>query len=261
MKKLIVIADWATDGLRCQELRTIVEGYLNTPSHPNISFVACSPDSIHAGFLADQIAAIEERFGRPMETVAFVDIPTKTSEMLIARLKTGLYVIGPNKGYIFSLVKNNAEAIFRYPDLTKESLFRGRDTYYRVIAHLLESKQDDLELEEVHESQIREIQDYIVGHIDSYSNIKTSVPESALKEKYKYNDMIEVSVQGITKKVRYIETLADAELGELVFYPGSAGEMKDRFMDLAVRTDFKDVPETTAVREFDRPAPGAIVTL
>ena len=75
MKKLIVISDWVADGLRCQELRTIVEGYLNNPFHPYISFVASSHSSVHAGFLADQLAAVEERFGRPLETIIFVDLP------------------------------------------------------------------------------------------------------------------------------------------------------------------------------------------
>ena len=261
MKKLIVISDWAEDSLRCQELRTVVEGYLNNSFHPYISFVASSHSSMHAGFLAHQLAATEERFGRPLETILFVDLPSKDSELLILRLKTGLYVIGPNKEYVFSLIKNNAEAIFHYPDIEKQHEFRKRDIYYRVLAHFLESKQDDLELEEVHESQVPEIQDYIVGHIDSYGNIKTSVRESDIKEKYSYNDDVPLTIQNITKKARYVESLDDAEIGELVLYPGSAGDMKDHYMDLAVRTDFTSISPNTAVREFDRPATGAIVKI
>ena len=260
MKKLIVISDWISDGLRCQELRSIVEGFLNSPSHPAISFVESSHSTIHAGFLADQIAAIEERFGRPMETVLFVDLPTRTSEFLLVRLKTGMYVVGPNKGYVFSMVKNNAEALFRYPGMEQQSQFRQRDRYYRVIAHLLESKQDDLELEEVHDSQVPVVQEHIVGHIDSYGNIKTSIPESVIKEKYAYNDVFPLTVQNITKEVRYIESLSQAAVGELVIYPGSAGDMKNPFMDIAMRTNFLEPSAPTAIREFDRPAPGTIIT-
>lgn len=259
MKKLIVIADWVEDGLRCQELRTIVEGYLNNPFHPYISFVQSSHASVHVGFMAAEIAAVEERFGRPLETVIYVDIPTKNAEFLIVRLKTGLYVVGPNKGYVFSLLKPHAEAIFHYPELENKS-FRPRDVNYRLIAHLLESKQDDLELEEVHESQVPEIQDYIVGHIDSYSNIKTTILESDIKEQYSYNDELSVKIQEIEKKVRYVSSLEEADIGELVIYPGSAGDMKDRYMDIAVRQNFKQVSDTTAVREFDRPAPGAVIS-
>lgn len=261
MKKLIVISDWVADGLRCQELRTIVEGYLNNPFHPYISFVASSHSSVHAGFLTDQLAAVEERFGRPLETIIFVDLPASDSELLMVRLKTGLYVIGTNKGNVFSLVKKNAEAIFHYPDLEKQTEFRKRDQYYRVLAHFLESKQDDLELEEVHESQVPEIQDYIVGHIDSYGNLKTSIVESDIKEKYSHNDIIDITIQNITKSVRYVKSLDDADIGELVLYPGSAGDMKDRYMDVAVCTDFKSIAPNTAVREFDRPAPGCIVEI
>ena len=261
MKKRIVIADWTQDSLRCQELQTIVSGYLNEPIHPAISFVHTSHSSIHAGFLADQIAAVEERFGRPLDTVIFIDLPSENAELLIARLKTGLHVMGTNTGNVYSFLKNNFEAVFHYPDIEKEGKFRTRDAYYRVLAHLLESKQDDLDLEEVHTSQIPLLQDYYVGHIDSYGNIKTSVMESMLKETYDYNDTLKITIGDITRDVRYVASLDDAEIGELVFFPGSSGTLKDPYMDIAIRQKFSDGSKITAVSEFDQPAAGAKVLI
>lgn len=261
MKKLIVIADWVEDSLRCQELRIIVEGYLNNPAHPSISFVGSSHSSIHAGFLADQLAAVEERFGRPLETVIFVDLPSQTSELFIARLKTGLHVVGSNKGNVFSLVKNNIDAVFHYPGLGKDATFRKRDSFYRIIAHLLESKQDDLELEEVHNGLIPELQDYVIGHVDSYGNIKTSIPESSVKETYDYDDLISITINGITKKAKYKASLSESEKNELVLYPGSSGPLKDYYMDIAIYSDFEGDPEATAIAEFNMPETGMSVSI
>ncbi|CAN5187930.1 hypothetical protein BH09PAT2_BH09PAT2_08970 [soil metagenome] len=261
MKKLIVIADWVDDSLRCQELRTIVEGYVNNPSHPTISFMASSHSSIHAGFLANQIALIEERFGRPLETVILLDIPSDNTELFIARLKTGLYIVGPNSGNVFSFIKSSAEEIFHYQDIEKENRFRKRDIYYRVVAHLLESLQDDLDLDEIHTNLIPELDFFVIGHIDNYGNIKTSIPEAILQEKHHYGDILEVSINGISKSVKYSSSLSENEDGDIVMYPGSAGALQDYYMDIAVYTDFTSVSSTTAVREFDRPSPGTIIEL
>ena len=115
MKKLIVVADWADDGLATQEVRTAIEGFLKNPtsiSAPNINIVPSSPSTIHTSFLIGQIVESEERYGRPLDTVIFQNTDPMQehteetggigSQLIIMRLKSGMYVLGPNAGYVFS---------------------------------------------------------------------------------------------------------------------------------------------------------------
>src|SRR5690606_24531277 len=108
---------------------------------------------------------------------------------------------------------------------------------------------------------IPQLDSYVIGHIDSYGNMKTSIPESAMKEKYDYGNTIEITVNNITKQAKYAASPIDGEKGSLVIYPGSAGELQDPYMDIGMNTDFQPVSENTAIREFDRPMPGSIVRL
>ena len=71
MKKLIVLADWASDSLTCQEIKISVEGFLKNSKYANISFVSSTPSTIHTSFLINQIVEDVERYGQPLETVIF----------------------------------------------------------------------------------------------------------------------------------------------------------------------------------------------
>lgn len=272
MKKLIVVSDWADDSLSCQEVRSATEGYLNSQAFPSISFVSSTPSTVHTTFLLHQVVEVEERLGRPLETVIFVDNDARIqtehpiseslgSELMIIRLKTGLYIIGPNSGYSFSMIKDRIDAAFHYPEMSKGSQFRSRDMYSRVIAHLIESLQDDLQLDEAHLNLIPELQGYYVGHVDNFGNIKTTISEEMVKENYSYGENIEITIGDITKKVRYIESMFGGTVGELVLYPGSSGQSVNRFMEIAVRRDFSEEQSVSAFHEFDDPRPGTMVEM
>ena len=71
MKKLIIVADWASDSLTCQEVRSVVEGFLKDHDCGNITFIYSTPSTIHTAFLISQLSEVEERYGKPLETVIF----------------------------------------------------------------------------------------------------------------------------------------------------------------------------------------------
>lgn len=270
MKKLIVIADWAADSLSCQEVRSSVEGFLDNPSHPNISFVNTTPATIHTAFQINQIVETEEEYGRPLETVIFQasdsvqDNPPEKSKtwgkLCIIRLKSGLHIIGPNTGYVFSFIKDKIEEVFYYPGLPESGSFRARDTFARVVAHVMDAKQDDLDLEEAHTNAIPELQDYYVGHIDSFGNIITTIPESAIEEKHLYGHQIEIHLNGETKTVEYVKNLFDSSLNNLVIYPGTTGKKDDPYMEISKYIDISDPEAETGFEEFEHPVPGEKIT-
>lgn len=271
MKKLIVVADWVTDSLTCQEIRSTLEGFLDNPSHPNFSFVSSSPSTIHTAYLISQITETEEQYGRPLDTIIFqgsdsvADNPEGLEkiwgELAIVRLKSGLHIIGSNSGFVYSLVKPKIEAVFNYPGLPETGSFRARDVFSRIVAHLLESKQDNLQLEAMHTSKIPQLQDYFVGHIDSFGNIITTAPESVAKQKYKYGDMVTITLNGVTKKAQYVKSLFDAYADTLILYPGTTGSRDDPFLEISAYTDLSQGTLNTGVNQFKHPTPGTKIVI
>lgn len=265
MKNLIVLADWAQDGLSCQEFRSAVGGFLKDPTFLNISFVFSSPSTIHAGFLCSQIVETEERYGRPLETVIFLNVDPRLdgrgASLLVIKLKTGLYLLGPNAGYNFSLIKQKIEEVFVYQGFDKGSQFRSRDFYSRVCAHLMDGMEDELELEEISSNQIPFLQGYYIGHIDNFGNIKTTITTSEFKGKYEKGETLRVVINKIEKKVRYVSGLFGGEVGELVIYPGSSGPKDDPYLEISVWRHFDSDEFKTGAFEFNNPRPGMEITI
>lgn len=272
MKKLIVVADWASDTLTNQEFRTAVEGFSQIPQNAQLSFVSSTPSTIHTAFLISQLVETETRYGRPLDTVIFQNtdprLQTDTSveqakgaEFIVILLKCGLYICGPNAGYDFSLLKDQIQAVFTYPEFDKGSQFRSRDLYARVCAHLMDAMQDELGLEETHFNCIPALEGKYVAHIDNYGNIKTTFTEEDLKGKYQYDEEIEIKINNITKKVKYVKNLFGGNPGELVMYPGSSGAIDNPYLEITIWRHFTEENPTTGLHTFNNPRPGMEVSL
>lgn len=268
MKKLIIVADWAADSLTCQEVRTAVEGnLLNMEQTPNISFVASVPSTIHTAYIIRQLVEIENRYGRPGDSIIFQNTDprlqttdgvseAKGADFIVVRLQTGMYICGPNAGYDFSLIKDLIEEVFVYRDLDRGSQFRSRDLYARVCAHLMNSMEDELDLEEVDPGVIPELKGMFVGHIDNYGNIKTTITLDDMKGKHEYGEEVEITLNGVTKKAMYTHNLFGGGVGNLVIYPGSAGAHGNPYMEITVWTHFGTHDVKTGIHHFNNPIPG-----
>jgi hypothetical protein len=265
MKKLLVVSDWVNDALTCQEVKTVVEGFLENPLSSNISFVSSTPSTIHTGFLISQLVETEERYGRPLDTVIFqaadpaVDNAGESAkiwgELLIIRLKSGMHIIGPNAGYVFSLIKSKIDVVFQYPGLSISGSFRARDVFARIVAHLMDSKQDDLNLEEGHTNLIPQTEEYYVAHIDNFGNIITTIPESAIQEKSTYGNEINITINNVTKTVLYTKSLFEEDEDTLVIYPGTTGNPDDPYLEVSKYVDLA-ITTSNALQDFNNPKPG-----
>lgn len=272
MKKLIVVADWAHDSLTNQEVRTAIEGFAKKPNTLNITFVSSTPSTIHTSYLLQQLVRTEERYGRPGETVFFQNTDprvqtkdgveqAKGAEFIVIRLKSGIYLCGPNAGYDFSLLKPSIEYVYRYPGLDKGSQFRSRDLYSRVSAHLMDEMEDELDLDEQPSNCIPELRGYFVGHIDNYGNVKTTITHEDLKGKVAIGEKVEVELNGIKKSAMYVSNLFGGVPGELVIYPGSSGDPSNPYMEISVWRHFTEKDTSTGVHAFNMPRPGSEIVL
>lgn len=268
MKNLTVIADWANDDLSKKEFTSALLGELVEQGSPRIDFVGSHHSSIHTTFLASQVVQTEERLGIPDRNVIFLNTDTREhtndnirhaegSLFIIAILYSKLIVCGPNASYSFSFIKDQIQQLFVYNGIEKGSQFRSRDLFPKVIARLLEEKQDDLQLEEMELTNIPDLTGYFVGHIDNYGNIKTTVPSSVLSSKL-HGDSINVTIGKATQKAFYTHNLFGEKQGILVIAPGSSGKEKDRFLELSVRIgpDYK-----SAADHFNHPKPGTEIRI
>ena len=272
MKKLIVVADWAHDSLTNQEFLSTLEGFVKKPAEIHVSFVSLTPSTIHASYVLQQLVQTEERYGRPMGTVFFQNVDpriqakegveqAKGAEFIVLRLKSGIYVCGPNAGYDFSLLKSRIEYVYSYPNLDKGSQFRSRDLYARVNAHLVDEMEDELDLEEQPSNSIPELRGYYVGHIDNYGNIKTTITHSDLKGKIELGEKIEVTINETRKSVLFVNNLFGGIPGNLVIYPGSSGDPSNPYMEISVWRHFTEKSPSTGVHVFNMSKPGMEITL
>ena len=271
MKRLIVVSDWAADSLACEEFRVATEGFLESDIIPDVSFVSAQPSTLHVGFLASQIVETVDRYGAPLDTVIMVGtdprLPVtnteekgRPGEFFILRLYSGLYVCGPNTGYTFSLLKSKIDRAFTYKLEDNFHQNRTRDLYSRITAHLLEAMQDDLDLDEVHTNLIPQLDHYIVGHVDTFGNIKTNIPKEELKQHIPGAE-IEVTLNGQTKKVTYVMHLFDGEPGRLVIYPGTSGPPDNPFLEISIWQPLAEELGKTGMHEFKSPQPGMAITI
>jgi len=272
MKKLIVVADWASDSLTCQEFKTALQGFAKNAKEVDISFVSSSPSTIHTSYILEQLIRTEERYGIPNETVIFQNTDPRIqakegvakaqgAEFIVLRLKSGIFLCGPNAGYDFSLLKNKIEYTYCYLGLDRGSQFRSRDLYSRVSAHLMDHLEDEMDLEEESSNCIPELRGYYVGHIDNYGNIKTTITREDFKGKYEYGEQVEITLNNVTKKATYVSNLFGGTPGELVIYPGSSGDKDNPYLEISVWRHFTEEKPTTGLAEFHSPKPGMEIVL
>jgi S-adenosylmethionine hydrolase len=265
MKKLIVIADWASDTLTCQEFRSVVEGFIQKSDHGHIYFVSSSPSTIHTSFILSQTVETEEHYGKPQETIFFINTDFrekgKGADFLVIKLISGIYICGPNAGYVFSMIKKKIDVAFIYNQLSNEAQFRSRDLYSHVCAHLMDEIEDELELDEIHTNIIPELRGFYVIHIDNFGNIKTTITLEDLKGKYEFGDEFFITINNICKKVRLVPGLFKAEPGVLIIYPGSSGKKDNPYLEVSIWRHFTEKDISTGRDVFGNPRPGMSVEI
>lgn len=272
MKKCIVVADWGNDSLNRQEFKSVVEGFAKDSGGVNIGFIASTPSTIHTAFLVSQVIETEERYGRPNNSVVFQNTDprlqseealekAKGAEFSVMKLKSGIFVCGPNAGYDFSLIKNKIDELYYYSGLDEGSQFRSRDMYGRVCAHLMDGLEDELNLEETSLNIIPELKGHYVGHIDNFGNIKTTITHEELKGKYEFGDSVKIIMNNVEKRAVLTANLFGEKKGVLVIYPGSSGNKDNPYLEISVWRHFTENDISTGSDIFKNPRPGSQIIL
>lgn len=269
MKNFIVIADYCSDSLTTQELKSALLGHLTQPLSSSISFVHSTPHTIHTAFLLKQILTTENRLGDLSNLVVFLNTDprlqtstgvelAKGAEFVVIRMGNGAYLCGPNAGYTYSLIAHDIEYLYLYPNKDRGTQFRSRELYMPVCALLMESKQDDMELVEVKKTEIPPLSGFHIGHIDNYGNIKTTIPHSYMKGKHEYGEQVTITIGSTSKTAYYVSNMFGKEPDTLVLAPGSSGYPDDPYLEIIV---WEHMPLNSGKGVFTTARPGDEIKL
>ena len=121
--------------------------------------------------------------------------------------------------------------------------------------------EDELEFEEISTNIIPELDKFYIGHIDNFGNIKTTIVEENFKGKYEYGELVNLKINEIVKKAKYVTNLFGDIPGELVIYPGSSGKKENRFLEISIWRYFTEGKPTTGIDEFNFPKIGSVIEI
>jgi hypothetical protein len=245
MRKIVVVSDWAHDSLACQEFRSALYGYAKVAADLRLSFVLSQPSSVHAGFLISQVATTDERYASPSETVIFVDVQETECDtpdevkldppFLVAKLSSGLYTCGLQRGFEYSFIHKRIDECWLFSEpQTAFSLVPYRDSHSRLVAHIADYMEDELDLDEVHTARIPQIPTnsfYVLRH-DHRGVITTSLTHERVREFSKSGDQIVLSFDGNSHTFTYISHASSARMRPWHLYPGASGDPTNPYMDL-----------------------------
>lgn len=267
MKRLVVIADWAADPLYAGEFTTLLNGFYPDALTLNPNYIPCQQNTYHAGFMALQQVLFIEHYGRPRDTVIYVNsdphIDKKTrdyhhqpSPLSIFLLKNGLYLVGSNSGYTFSLLRDHIHYMFVLGMDVHDRMFHNRERHAYVTSLLIQGLQDDLDLDQAHTSSISGITGDRIGHIDSFGSLLTTISSDHLKEKYDYGSGLYIEINGVKRLLTFRKRLFDGHPGDLMIYETNGLPYTNPMMSIGFWEDPKQIPLKNAAGEFNDPEPG-----
>jgi hypothetical protein len=258
MKKLIVIADWSMDGLYTQSFRSIVEGFLMDQEYPQISFVRVDSNAFSTGFLLKQLVQTEEMFGRPQNTIFYVSSPGKpTGPFMILRLASGMMVCGFNTDTVFSFLKRQLKKIDTYTE--QQDVF-SIDRYPRLIAHLMNDMEDEMEFDELPTNIIPEVRGAQIGYIDYAGSIVLTITEDDLKGKSSSGSTVEVRIGEVSTRIFFDLTNPKDHTDDMVLTTSRFGPVDAKY--LMITPTFSGIHSgLTPAHFFKNPAPGTVVDI
>jgi len=252
-----LIADYGAGDLAFAEVRQQLA--LHLPGVPVVPTPVPAFDTLSAGFCIGQLALTDGPAGR----VVFHNVapraeqddprPDNAGEPLTAAwLADGTLVVGPNAGYAFSFVRDQAVAISEVAAPDAGSQFRSRDFFPAAIARLVAGERDAVG-SAVPVDTIPAVPEAQVLYVDGYGNLKTSWVEPPAES----GTSVTVTIGGTSRRATVGDGTFEVPQGELSFAPGSSGgRLADgterRFFELLLRGG-------SAAAELGNPPAGSTV--
>lgn len=247
MRKIIAITDWNSDELARERFRTVVEGYSADRKQVSIQALNSTSSSIHTGFLAYEMALTEAKNGDPTDTLIYldadtehesyrVDVTVRSEGFAVIRLTNNLLVCGRLSGYSFAWVKQSAQQLLEYTGLQNSSAVAILDSHARVVAHLADYMDDQLDLQSLHEADILSLpaDSHYICHKNK-NTLVTTLNHSHL-ENCSVGDQVKVRIGTKTYSAHLVSHPKQESDSGLIMYVGYYGHPDLRCIELMSKT-------------------------
>ncbi len=231
-----IIADFGQGDLAFAEVVQRLKLYL-PEAEPVLTSVPPF-STLAAGFCVAQLALNEA----PPDTVVFHNVAPRADDkkarinnagerLVLARLPSGVKVVGVHAGYAFSFLA--PEADMHYLSAPAEgSQFRSRDVFPAVVAAV--AKGDAPLAEPLSAGEVLEVPPRRVAYVDGFGNLKTTIPAGAVQP-----GEVRVRIGQVTQQATVSGGGFAVRHGQLAFSPGSSGWPRQgetrRWMELFFR--------------------------
>lgn len=152
-------------------------------------------------------------------------------DLVYAKLKNGIEIVGVNSGFCFSFVKPEIAEFKVINVANKGSQFRSRDFFPEAVIGILHKDQNFLG-SAISAEIIPMVPKNRICWIDGYGNLKTSIRLSEIK--FQTGNTVVISLNGIKRIAYFTDGTFSVPEGNLAFAPGSSGG-GDRFMEIFLR--------------------------
>ena len=167
----------------------------------------------------------------PRITMKKLKESTDGGRLLYTKLDDGAEIIAVNSDYVFSFVKHRIRSLHVVNVKNVGSQFRSRDYYPDAVVAIADGNHD-LIGKKVDVSSIPDAPADLIGFVDGYGNLKTTLRRSHMK--LPVGTPVNVTVNRITRRGVVADETYNVKDGGVSFAPGSTGGT-DRFMEIWVR--------------------------
>jgi hypothetical protein len=264
MRLIHVVADYGSGDLAVAEVFAALTAEINRYQSLNSNLLlhfsgAPSFDTVTTGFLVAQLSRKDSNAFvyancAPREDSAAARANNEGEGLLYAELKNGGQVVGVNSGYSLSFIRTNIQKIYSVKVSSGGSQFRSRDTFPKIVAAAffrdLTFCDKELKAEEV----IPLLPESVIGYIDSFGNIKTTLTSKTVQvANLAPGERVRITINGVGRMASVATGSFNVGEGDIAFAPGSSGD-ENRFWEIFQRGG-------SAWHTYGRPRAGAPISL
>ncbi len=165
------------------------------------------------------------------------------------KLDNGAVIVAVHTGYCFSFIKREMKNLHVVNVANAGSQFRSRDYYPDAVVGIAHGETKFIG-EEIPITTIAEAPKNLIGFIDGYGNLKTTLRHS--ENPIPVGTRVNIKVNGVTRIGVVSDETYKSNDGDISIAPGSTGG-EDRFMEIWVRGG-------SAWEEFNKPKVESIFT-
>lgn len=151
--------------------------------------------------------------------------------LVYTKLDNGVIIVAVNSGYCLSFIKPLVKTLHMVNVANHGSQFRSRDYYPDAVVGIAHGEKKYIGAE-TGVTAIPDAPENLVGFVDGYGNLKTTLRQS--KSTIPVGSGVTISVGTMKKQGVVADETYKVQDGDISFAPGSTGG-EDRFMEIWVR--------------------------